>query len=30
MEVNPKKIFLFHANGYNKENKNELRKFLVV
>lgn len=30
MEVNPKKIILFHANDYNQENKNELRKLLVV
>jgi hypothetical protein len=25
-----KKIILFHANGYNKENKNELRKYPVI
>jgi hypothetical protein len=30
MEVNPKKVYLFHANDYNQENKNELRKLLLV
>jgi hypothetical protein len=30
MEVNPKKVNLFDANDYNQENKNELRKLLLV